>query len=360
MVRRNLTYLLFILAALCLAAQAQQQTPPPSTPAAPAPADTTASVSTPDAAGTDLVVIRISGEPITESQVVAEISEFSRKKQLPADNPQERNVNLFKGALENITIKALLKNEALRQNLAADKEKVEQQWQQILKGFSSQADFQKALSTQNLTEAQLRNSIEESMKIQLLLEQTAKGVPLATDADVQKFYDENPKNFSRQEQVHAAHILLLVDKNSTPEQKAEKKKKLEDIRAEIESKSITFADAAVKYSQDSGNAKKGGDLGFFTRGQMVKPFEEAAFGAEPESLSQVVETEFGYHLIRVIEKKPAGTIPLAEAKTDIKRFLDQTSLRKAAQQYVNDLKAKATIENFMTAEEFIKRHMAKR
>ena len=99
-------------------------------------------------------------------------------------------------------------------------------------------------------------------------------------------------------------------------------------------------------------------MGFFTRGRMVQPFEEAAFSAEPGSLSQPIETQFGFHIIRVIEKKPAGTIPLEEAKADIKRLLDQTSLRKATQQYVNDLKTKSPIENFMTPEEFIKRHMA--
>lgn len=344
----SVMYLLLIIAALCLTAQAQQQTPPASTPAPSAEA----------AAGTDLVVVRVAGEPITEKHVVAAINALSRQKQLPADTQQERNVNLFKGAVDNIVIATLLKNEARRQNLEPDQEKVEQQWQQNLKKFSSQADFQKALAAQGLTDVQLRKNIEENMKMQQVLDLAAKNAQPVTDADVQKFYDDNSQKFSRQEQVHAAHILLQVDKNNTPEQKAEIKKKLEDIRAEIVSKSITFADAAAKYSQDSADAKQGGNLGFFTRGQMVQPFEEAAFGAEPGSLSQVVETQFGYHLIQVIEKKPAGKIQFEEVKADIKRLLDQMSVRKATQEYVNDLKAKATIENFMTAEEFIKRHMA--
>ena len=328
-------------------------------PGSPGSAPSAPAASAAAAAGSDLVVVRVAGEPITEKQILAAISVLSRQKQLPADSQQERNVTLFKGAVDNMIIETLLRNEALRQNLAPDQEKVEQQWQQVLKNFPSQADFQKALSAQGLTEAQLRKNIEESVKIQQVIDLAVKDVPLATDADIQKFYDGNPQKFSRQEQVHAAHILLLVNKSSTPEQKAELKKKLEDIRAEIESKSITFADAAAKYSQDSANAKQGGNLGFFTRGQMVPPFEEAAFGAEAGSLSQVVETSFGYHLIHVIDKKPAGTIPLNEAKADIKRLLDQTSMRKATKQYANDLKSKVTIESFMTAEEFIKRHMSR-
>jgi peptidyl-prolyl cis-trans isomerase C len=340
-------YTLLVIAVLCLAASAQQKTPPDSTAEQPA-----------AAAGSDLVVFRVAGEPITETQVIAAISVLSRQKQLPADTQQERNVNLFKGAVDNIVIETLLKNEARRQNLAPDQAKVEQQWQQILKNFPSQAEFQKALIAQGLTDAKLRQNIEESMKIQQVLDLAVKDVPLATDAEIQKFYDDNSQKFLRQEQVHAAHILLLVDKNSTPEQKAEIKKKLEEIRVEIESNKITFADAAAKYSQDTANSTKGGDLGFFTRGRMVQPFEEAAFSAEPGSLSQVFETQFGFHIIRVIEKKEAGKISLEETKADIKRLLDQTSLRKATQKYVNDLRAKAMIENFMTPEEFIKRHMA--
>ena len=348
MIRRTLILTLLAIAAVCPAIQAQQQAAPTPAPTASAETDSRS----------DLVVLRVAGEPITEKQVVATISVLARQKQLPADTQQERNVNLFKGAVDNIVIETLLRNEAKRQNLAPDQEKVEQQWQQILKRFPTQADFQKALEAQGVTDVQLRKSIEESTKIQQVLELAVKDVSLATDDDIQKFYDENPKQFQRLEQVHAAHILLLVDRNSTPEQKAEIKKKIEDIRAEIESKSITFADAAAKYSQDTANAKEGGDLKYFTRGRMVQPFEEAAFGAEPGSLSPVVETQFGYHLIQVIDKKQAGTIPLEEAKADIKRLLDQMSQRKATQSFVNDLKAKSTIENFMTAEEFIKRHMA--
>lgn len=350
MIRRTLIHTLLAIAVTCPAMQAQQQEAP--TPAPTASAET--------GAKSDLVVLRVAGEPITEKQVVATIAALVRQKQLPAETQQERNVNLFKGAVDNIVIETLLRNEAKRLNLAPDQEKVEQQWQLILKNFPTQADFQKALEAQSVTDVQLRKSIEETTKIQQVLELAVKDLPLATDLDIQKFYDDNPKKFQRSEQVRAAHILLLVDRNSTPEQKAEIKKKIEDIRAEIESKSITFADAAAKYSQDTANAKEGGDLNYFTRGRMVQPFEEAAFGAETGSLSPVVETQFGYHLIHVIDKKQAGTVPMEEAKADIKRLLDQASVRKATQSYVNDLKAKATIENFMTAEEFIKRHMASR
>jgi len=237
-----------------------------------------------------------------------------------------------------------------------DKAKIDQQLQQLSQRYASAEEFQKAMAAQSLTESDLRRNIEESISLQEVIDRAVKDVPGATDAEIEKFYNDNPDKFAMPERVRAAHILLRVDAKSTPEQKAEIKKKLEGIRADIESKAITFGDAAAKYSQDPSNAQKGGDLGLFSRGQMVKPFEDAAFATKPGTLSPIVETQFGYHIIQVIESKPAGKASLEEAKPPIKQYLDQVAKQKALQKYVDELKAKATIEPFMTQEEFIKRH----
>jgi peptidyl-prolyl cis-trans isomerase C len=212
------------------------------------------------------------------------------------------------------------------------------------------------MAGQGITEIELRNSIEDRMGLQQLMVQTTKDMPEATDEEITKFYGGNPGRFVTPEQVRAAHILLRVDPKSTPEQKAEIKKKLEEIRAEIESGAIPFADAAAKYSQDPSNAQKGGDLGYFPRGRMVRPFEDAAFGAKPGTISPVVETQFGYHILQVHELKPAGKQPLEEAKPSIRQYLNQQARQKAFQKYTEELKAKTTIETYMTAEEFAKRH----
>jgi peptidyl-prolyl cis-trans isomerase C len=359
MIRRNLMCLLFLFTTLCYAALGQQpatpaqpKTPPvqQQTPAAPP--------STPAAADaeSDLVVVRVEGEPITEKLVAAAINYLSRQKQPPPDLQQPHNVVLFKGAVENLIIEALLKKQARDQNIVPDKAIVDQQMQALLKRFPSPEEFQKALANQGLTEEQLRKNVEGSMSLQQVLNQAVKNVPEATDAEIQKFYDDNSDKFPMPEQAHAMHILLLTDAKSTPEQKAEIKKKIEGIRADIESNKIKFADAAKQYSQDPGSASKGGDLGFFPRGQMVKPFEDAAFTGKPGTLSPIVETQYGYHLIQTLEIKPAGKATLEDAKPSIKQYLDQMSKTKAAQQYTDGLKTKASVENFMTPEEFLKRH----
>ncbi len=346
MMRRNPVYVAFILMLLCWPASARQNKP--ATPAQKQPAA--------DAAASDLVVARVAGEPITEKQVLSAINTLAKQKVLPPDKQKERISIFFKDAVENLVTVAILKGKVKEQNITADPAKVDQQIQQFSKQFPSQADFQKMMASQGVTEADLRKSVEERLTVQQVLEQATKDVPGATDEEIGKFYEGNPDKFKAPEQVRASHILLRLDSKSTPEQKDEAKKKIEAIRAEIESKAITFAEAAEKYSQDPSNAQKGGDLGFFSRGRMVKPFEEAAFATKPGTLSTVVETQFGYHIIQVAELKPAGTVSLEESKPLIKQYLDQLARQKAAQKYMSELRAKANVETFMTLEEFSKRH----
>ncbi len=307
----------------------------------------------------DLVVVRVSGEPITETQVLSAIDQLARQKPLPPDRLNERNKLLFKDALDGLIVLALLRNQIRQQNIIADSDKIDQEIRQISQQFPSQADFQKALQSQGVTQAELRKSIADRMEIQQLMDSATKEVPAPTDEEIRKFYEENPDKFVRSEQVRASHILLRVDPKSSPEQKAEIKKKLEAIRSDIESKAISFKDAAAKYSEDPSNAKSGGDLGFFARGVMVKPFEEAAFSTKPGTLSPVVETQFGYHIIQVAEYKPAGLMSLEEAKASIKTYLHQLAKQKVFQKYLDELRSKAHIETFMTQEEFAKRHSSK-
>jgi len=345
MMQRNLACVLVLGLAFCFAAPAQDQTSPPATPPpSAAPAES------------HLVVVKVQGEPISEKSVLSAIQQISKQKIVPQNPEQSRGMLLFQGAVDNLVISALLKREAKQQNLIADKAKLDEQMQAFEKQFASREEFLKALVSQKVTEEELRRSVEENLRVQQLMDQAVKDAPEATEEEILKFYENNTKAITRPERVHAAHILLMANKDATPEQKAEIRKKIEGIRADIEAGRISFEEAAAKYSEDKGNASQGGDLGYFTRGRMVKPFEDAAFAAQPGALTPVVETSFGYHIIRVIDHKPTDVMPLEEARPKIKQLLDQTNKRKLGQQYVNALKAKATIETFMTAEEFLKRN----
>jgi peptidyl-prolyl cis-trans isomerase C len=304
----------------------------------------------------DLVVARVSGEPITETQVLSNIEVLSGQTLLKPEEMKNRNNLYFKGAMDNLIAVAVLKLEARRLNLTVDSAKLDQQVQQYASRYPSKEAFQKAMVAQGVTEAEFRSTIESNLLIQQLLDQAVKNVPPTSDADIQKFYDSNPEKFPIPERAHMAQVFLKAGSSATPEQKAEIRKKLESIRTDIGLKKITFEEAATKFSQDTASAQKSGDLGFVTRGQMGKHIEEAVFKTMPGDITPVIESETGYHLIRVIEQKAAGKATLDEVKPAIKNYLDQVARQSARQAYMKDLESKAVVETFMTPEEFSKRH----
>ena len=306
-----------------------------------------------------LVVVRISGFPVTEKQVLEMIDDLARQNDLSLSQFRERNSLLFEDAVKNLITVTLIRNQVRQQNISVEKTQLDQQIQQLSSRYSSQEAFQKALAAQGITEAELRMNLEESIAMQRVLDRAVQNLPETSDAEIEKFYIDNPDKFALPERAHAAHILLRADQQDTEAQKAEIMKRLEKIRADIEAKTITFAEAAKKYSQDTVTAAKGGDLGVFTRGRIAKPIEDAAFSIKPGTLSAIIETPIGYHLVQSVELKPAGQATLEESKSSIKQYLDQAKKQEAIQKFVAGLRAKATIESFMSAEEFAERHPAK-
>jgi peptidyl-prolyl cis-trans isomerase C len=315
------------------------------------------------AAASDSLVVKVLGESITEKQVLDAINQLviqrASNQQIKPEQMQQKDTLFYQDALDTLVGTILLKNEAKEKNLVVDKAKVDETFQSLRGKYPNEEAFQKALDAQGLKEADLRNSIETNLLCQQILDVIAKDLPPPTDAEVQKFYDENPKYFDAPDQVHAAHIFLRVDQKATPEQKAEIRKKLETIRADIESKKTTFAEAAIKNSEDKANAPNGGDLGMVKRGDVLKPIEDAVFGAKPGTLTPIVETQYGYHLINVIEVQPAGKLPLATVKPKIVSYLQHRALQAATTKHIDDLKAKAKVEIVMSNEEWNKRHTRK-
>ncbi|HWJ40375.1 MAG TPA: SurA N-terminal domain-containing protein [Candidatus Limnocylindrales bacterium] len=137
------------------------------------------------------------------------------------------------------------------------------------------------------------------------------------DKEVEDYYKRNAKTrFSRPDEVHARHILIAVPAGASDKEKAAAKAKAEDVLKQAQAKGADFVKLAAKYSDDTSNKLEGGDLGTFGRGQMVKPFEDAAFAMKPGQIT-MVETHFGFHVLRLEDSKPAHIDTLAEAKPKI-------------------------------------------
>ncbi len=177
----------------------------------------------------------------------------------------------------------------------------------------------------------------ESVKVEYLVlnADAIAGQAAVAEADVKAYYDQNQGRYGTEEQRRASHILI------TPEgsDKAAARKKAEGILASLKSNPGDFAKIAKEQSKDPGSAAQGGDLGFFGKGMMVKPFEDTAFTLKAGETSEVVETDFGYHIIRVTEIKPAQVKPLADVRAEIEKELRTQQAQKrfaeAAEQFTN-------------------------
>jgi peptidyl-prolyl cis-trans isomerase D len=174
----------------------------------------------------------------------------------------------------------------------------------------------------------------ESASIEYLLldlEAAKKGIVLKAE-DVKAYYDQNAARLSGQEERRASHILITAPKNAPAAERSAAKAKAESLLAEVKAAPASFADVAKKNSQDPGSAANGGDLDFFARGAMVKPFEDAAFSMQKGDTSAVVESDFGYHIIRLTDIKAAKQKTFEEMKPEIEAdLLKQQAQKKFAE-----------------------------
>ena len=170
------------------------------------------------------------------------------------------------------------------------------------------------------------------------LDTLKKGISVPEE-DLRKYYTENEKRYTAPEERRASHILIKAEKSAPEADRAKAKAKAEGLLAELKKNPAAFAELARKNSEDPGSAEKGGDLDFFGRGAMVKPFEDAAFGLKPDELSGVVESDFGYHIIKLAAvkggEKRAFDAVRAELEAEVKTQLAQKRFAEVAVEFTN-------------------------
>jgi peptidyl-prolyl cis-trans isomerase C len=208
--------------------------------------------------------------------------------------------------------------------------------------FPSPAQFEKSLQQNGLTENDLKEYARKEIYINNLIETKIASKVTVSEAEVKKFYDDNPDKFKLGESVRASHILIGVDSKATEADKKKAKEKAESVLKKVKG-GEDFAKAAKENSTCPSSAQ-GGDLGVFTKGQMVPAFENVAFSMKPGEISDVVETQFGYHIIKVVEKQPAKTVTYDESKQKIQEFLKGQKIRKDISEYVEKLRKEGKVE----------------
>jgi peptidyl-prolyl cis-trans isomerase C len=289
---------------------------------------------------------RVNGEDITIEEFETNLE--SMKAQFAAQGqsvPDEELASFKVNVLDNLIRTRIFLDYAEEHEYTLSDDEIDVEIQTIQSQFESKEAFLAVLEQQGFTEKTLRKEIEKGMTIERMLEAEVIAKIVISPDEVETFYNENQQYFARPESVSARHILVMASPEASDDDHEKALAKIKAIRQEI----VDGADfAAVARQKSEGpSAPDGGFLGAFGRGQMVPPFEEVAFALEPGVLSDVVKTDFGYHLILVDETKPAGVQSVEEADADIREFLLQQREQTDVEKFAEDLKALAAVETFL-------------
>jgi peptidyl-prolyl cis-trans isomerase C len=287
------------------------------------------------------VLARVNGEKIERWEFDNAVKRMEARAGGPV--PPEKRDEVLRGVLDQLVAYHLLSQESRARKIVVSDTDVDARLAEIRKSFPTEAAFTQGIAAQGLTLDQLKSQARTSIEVAKVIEAEVNTKVAVQDPEVKTFYDQNLERFKQGDSVHAAHILIGVPQNATPEQKAEAKTKAAAILKTIKAGG-DFATLARANSSDPGSAQNGGDLGFFPKGQMTPAFEEAAFKLKPGTVSALVETPFGFHIIKVVERRAPRTAPFAEVAGQIKDFLIQGQREQKLEQFVDQMKAKGKIE----------------
>ena len=288
----------------------------------------------------------VNGIAITQGDFDKEMervrSQFARSGGPPSESRLE---SIKKRVLETLINRELLYQESQSKGIKIGDKEVNEQFDIIKKRFPDENAYKTALIEMGITETELKSQIREGLASQQFIDNYLVQEVKVSEAEVKEFYKNNPNMFKQPEQIKASHILIKVDNQADKSAKDQANKKIKEIQKKLEA-GEDFASLAVKFSEGPSNAN-GGDLGYFSRGQLVKPFEDAAFKLKPGEVSDIVETRFGYHLIKVVDKKPESVVGYEKVKEKIAQYIEQEKKEEVVKAGIEKLRQKAVIETFL-------------
>jgi peptidyl-prolyl cis-trans isomerase C len=299
------------------------------------------------------VAVTVNGFDITEKDIETRIKPrleqmVARNKQLSPTFIEQLRTQMRKDALEHMIVERLIDEQVKAAQIAVTTEDVNDFIQKMAASEKLSMEDLKALveaSGQSFEQWKQQMQFEKRLAYQKLFESKFNGEVNVTEENARQYYTENPQQFEVPEQIKVSHILIkpvTSDPNVEPAvAKAAAKVKAEELLKQIRD-GADFAELA-KANSNCPSSVHGGDLGFFSRGQMVPAFEEAAFALKVGQVSDVVETQFGFHIIKVTDKKEAGTKTFEEVKNNIMAMLTAKKQAELAERYIESLKAEANI-----------------
>jgi peptidyl-prolyl cis-trans isomerase C len=330
------------------AGQAAQTPPASAPPAAGAPA--AASPGAPGAAP--------SGPPIVPSgpadQVVAKVNSKQIKrgdldfaiKNIAASDPRIQSPDkwpeLRKSVLDELIDQELLYQKATASNVSVPDKDLGDQMTQLKSQFPNEKAFVDQLAKDGMTPDKVQDMLRRRLVITKYVRSTIVDQIKVTPEDEQKFYADNKERLKHPEQIRASHIMRTVKQDAKPEERAAQKAKIDEALARAK-KGEDFAALAKEYSQD-GSAPGGGDLGFFGKGDYPEPFDKAAWALKDGQVSDVVTTQFGFHIIKVTAHRAEGYVPFEEVKEQLDHAVTQQKIQAELEKLRTQLRSTAKID----------------
>ena len=291
------------------------------------------------------VVAQVNGQDISGDVISRELKKAAQQyksRGMPLNTDQEKSA--AKKLIDDEIGRTLLVLKAKESGINITKEMIDKQIKKVKSKFRSDAIFEHKLADRGMTLDQYKAELETDLYMDQIIKKEIEPKIQISENEALEYYEKNKNKFTSAEKVRASIILLKFDpsKGKAGEQKI--LKKFESILDQARN-GADFAALARKFSQDS-LASKGGDLGFFTRKEMLPAFSDKAFKMKTGEVSDIFRTGHGFHVLKVTDRKPAGTSPFEAEKEKIKTLLIQKKSSKATQDYIEALKEQAKIKNY--------------
>jgi peptidyl-prolyl cis-trans isomerase C len=286
------------------------------------------------------IAVSVDGKILKKSELENNVNNRIKmfKDKIPADQQKDAREKIKKSLVDEFIIRTLLMNEIAKSKIEASEQEIKVVMDKIKTTLPPNKKLDEFLKEHKLT----KEDIEFAAKVEKYINLQTGTKTKPTQKEISKFYNDNrDKLFKASESVHVRHILIAVNKGDNDKVKAGKKEKIENLRKQLLN-GANFAELARKNS-DCPSKEAGGDLKFISRGQTVKPFEDAAFSQEKNVIGPVIQTEYGYHIIQVLDRKPAKTIALDEVKDKISAYLERQKRSNIFTSTLKKLKENAKI-----------------
>ena len=289
----------------------------------------------------DKVAAKVNSEIITLS-VIEERAEILRQKYVGAPISISEQ-DLLKEALNMVIEESLQIQEGKKLGFFIDEDAVDAAMEEIIKKNDlADGQLQEMLKREGRTLKSYKNHIRDQIMVSKITRFEIGNRVKVSEKSIIKYYKENQKEFWQEGKVKARHILFIAERGSSEKIRREKLQQAKKILLKLR-KGNDFAKLAMKYSEDI-SASNGGDVGFVGRGKMVPEFEEAVFNLKPGQVSDIVKTEYGYHIIKVEEVLPGKTLTLKDVKNRIHQILTMQMQKQVYDVWMNELKNSAFIE----------------